>query len=201
MPTFEETELGYRNMWDTCGLVQATQSQVEAVCDTIYDNRDIYREVQLLTGDKYQTAGVPWVMIGALHNRESSCDFDCHLHNGDPLTARTTHVPAGQPESGSPPFTWEESAVDALTMPPHELGKIVNWNIERILYECERYNGWGYYGKCNSPYLWSMTNHYTGGKYVADGQYDPNAWDKQVGCAAIFKVLNPVKEGMDQPGD
>ena len=191
---FQDTELGYRNLWSTAGLVNADQLKVEQACDIIYEHRDEYRETAFLVGDKYGTTGPPWVMIGALHMRESSCDFDCHLHNGDPLTARTTHVPAGQPETGSPPFTWEESAIDALSMPPHELGKVVNWNIERILYECERYNGWGYMGKCNSPYIWACTTHYTGGKYVADGVFDPDAWDSQVGCAAIFKVLDPVRE-------
>ena len=194
MPTFESMEFGYFNMWSTAGIVAGDRGKVEEAADIIYENREAYREVGFLTGEPWGTVGVPWVMVGALHMRESSCDFGTHLHNGDPLTAKTVHVPAGRPATGSPPFTWEESAVDALTVSPHELGKIVNWNMERILFECEKYNGWGYIGKCNSPYIWACTNHYTGGKYVADGKYDPNAWDKQVGCAAIFKILDPVKE-------
>ena len=40
--------------------------------------------------------------------------FDQHLHNGDPLSGRTTHVPPGRPRPASPPFTWEQSAHDAI---------------------------------------------------------------------------------------
>ena len=58
--------------------------------------------------------GIPPYVIGIIHSLEASGRFDRHLHNGDPLTARTVQVPAGRPKSGKPPFTWEESAVDAL---------------------------------------------------------------------------------------
>ena len=40
--------------------------------------------------------------------------FDAHFHNGDPLTDRTKRVPAGRPKEGDPPFTWEQSAEDAI---------------------------------------------------------------------------------------
>ena len=59
---------------------------------------------------------MPWYVVGLIHTMESSGNFAAHLHNGDPLSARTTHVPAGRPKAGAPPFTWEESATDALTM-------------------------------------------------------------------------------------
>jgi lysozyme family protein len=37
-----------------------------------------------------------------------------------------------------------------------------------------------------SPYVWASTDQYTKGKYVADGHYDPNAVDHQLGCAALL---------------
>src|SRR5690606_20700685 len=85
---------------------------------------------------------IPWELIAALHWRESGGSFKRHLHNGDPLTARTRRIPRGRPPHGSPPFAWEESAIDALQM--KGLHNIVNWTNERICYEAERYNGWGY---------------------------------------------------------
>src|SRR5262249_39278362 len=103
--------------------------------------------------------------------------------------ARTYHVPAGRPKRGNPPFPWDASAIDALTMAPHELQKVKAWSVERILYETEKYNGWGYLKRGNSPYLWSWTSEYRGGKYVRDGVYDPNHWDEQAGCVALLKVL------------
>ncbi len=45
-----------------------------------------------------------------------------------------------------------------------------------------------------SPYLWSFTNHYTKGKYVADGKFDPNAPSDQVGAMALLKQL--VTDGL-----
>ena len=66
----------------------------------------------------YHRAGddlnVPWHFVGILHSLEAACNFGCHLHNGDPLTHRTTHVPAGRPEHPDPPFAWWTSANDAL---------------------------------------------------------------------------------------
>ena len=61
--------------------------------------------------------GIPWYVVGIIHSLEASGNFTRHLHNGDPLTARTTHVPAGRPKTGKPPFTWEQSAIDALRGP------------------------------------------------------------------------------------
>ena len=181
-PTPEQTKLGYHRMWDRAQMRSDAKPAAVAVAKKILANREKYQAVEKKTG-------VPWPMIGPIHNRESSLRFNAHLHCGDPLTARTYHVPKGRPAKGSPPFTWEESAIDALTMPPHSLDRVKFWSVERILYETEKYNGWGYLGKGNSPYLWAGTTEYRGGKYVADHIYDPNAWDKQLGCVAVLKAL------------
>src|SRR3954454_15273701 len=74
-------------------------------------------------------------------------------------------------------------------MPPHSLDRVPAWSIERTLYELEKYNGWGYLGKGNSPYLWAGTSEYHGGKYVADGVYSASAFDKQLGCVAVIKAM------------
>jgi hypothetical protein len=60
-----------------------------------------------------------------------------------------------------------------------------------MLYEAERYNGWGYllYKHVNSPYLWSGTSLQQRGKYVADGDWDASAWSQQVGVVAMLKLL------------
>jgi hypothetical protein len=127
-------------------------------------------------------------MIAALHMRESDADFSTHLHNGDPLTGRTYHVPAGRPPTGSPPFTWEESAIDALTM--HGLNAVRDWPIERVAYECEKYNGWGYrHHGVPSAYLWSFSNIYGGGKYVADGVWLASAQDQQCGVMPMISRM------------
>ena len=141
---------------------------------------------------KYQTAagatGVPVVFIAITHSMECSSNFNKHLHNGDPLTARTTHVPAGRPVKGEPPFTWTDSAIDALQL--LKLDEIKDWSIPNMLLTFERYNGMGYQKRgINTPYLWSWSNHYLVGKYGADGKFDPQLVSQQCGAAVLLKLL------------
>lgn len=131
---------------------------------------------------------MPWYVIAVIHYRESSNSFNRHLHNGDSLKARTIRVPVGRPIKGNPPFKWEDSAIDALTM--QKLNKVTDWSIENVLILLEKYNGLGYKKKgVPSPYLWSWSDKYTSGKYVADGKYDPNVIDAQCGTAILLKYL------------
>jgi hypothetical protein len=128
--------------------------------------------------------------VALIHNLEARGDFTRHLHNGDPLTARTVQVPAGRPRSGSPPFTWEESAVDALEY--DGLTRVTDWSIEHLAFLFEGFNGWGYrlyHPHVKSPYLWSYSNHYTQGKYVGDGQWSETAVSRQCGAMVLLKRL------------
>jgi lysozyme family protein len=181
-PTPEQAELGYHRMWDRCTVEAGKADSAKKIASKIAAGRKAYERIE-------QATGVPWFMTGAIHSRESDLNFKTHLHNGDPLAARTRHVPAGRPKAGTPPFEFTASAIDALTMSPHQLQKVPVWSTERILYELEKYNGWGYLHKGNSPYLWAWTSEYHGGKYVRDGVYDPRAWDSQAGCVALLKEL------------
>lgn len=128
---------------------------------------------------------MPPLLVGVIHYLESNFNVNTHLHNGDPLTNRTVRIPKGRPKTGNPPFTWEESAIDAL----YNYGCKQEWNIGMALWTLERYNGFGYkYRNIESPYLWNGTNLYTKGKFVADGKFDPNAVSKQVGGAVILRI-------------
>lgn len=135
-------------------------------------------------------SGVPQSIIFVLHGRESSWDFTKHLHNGDSLQKRTWQVPAGRPPTGNPPFTFEESALDALAY-DHMAGP--QWKkLGDGLQKLEAFNGLGYqkYHKDTpSPYLWAGTNIYSQGKYVADGKWSATAVDKQLGVACIMRWM------------
>lgn len=131
---------------------------------------------------------LPAYVVGILHQMECSGRFDQHLHNGDPLTARTKQVPAGRPKTGSPPFTWEQSAIDAIICDGLDVWK--DWSIGGTLVALERYNGLGYRKRgLPSPYLWSFTDQARPGKYTADGRFDPKAISQQPGAAALMKLL------------
>ena len=133
---------------------------------------------------------LPWWFIAVVHAMECSLRFDQHLHNGDPLSARTVRVPKGRPAAGAPPFTWEESARDSISF--EKLDKVTDWSLASVLFHWHRYNGINNEYKRRgipTPYLWSGSQHYTKGKYVADHQFDPNAVSGQVGAAVILKAL------------
>ena len=70
--------------------------------------------------------------------------------------------------------------------------KVNDWSIAGMLFLFEKYNGFGYRRnsiKIPSPYLWSFSNHYTKGKFSADGVYDPELVSKQAGTATILRRL------------
>ena len=136
--------------------------------------------------------GVPGPIIFTFHMRESGASFNAHLHNGDPLTKRTVNVPAGRIPGVPPPYTFEQSAEDALyKLKDLENPKKVDWrDMQSALQTMEKYNGLGYQSKgLVSPYLWAGTTIYEKGKYVRDHVFDPEAVDKQLGCAAILKRM------------
>ena len=169
------------SLWES--MVITDMARFAGVVARIESNAPRYRKVTAITG-------VPWQIIASLHEREASGSFLCHLHNGDPLSDRTVHVPKGYPMVGDPPFTWEESAQDALA--GEGLCHRDGWaDMGVTLDRIERFNGLGYRKrKENSPYLWAGTNHYRNhGKFVEDGHFDPNACDDQPGCAGLLKLL------------
>lgn len=181
--TFAALRDEYAKLWKTAELRPSQVPAANATASKILANKARYKEVQ-------EQTGVPWFVIGAIHAMESGCNFATHLHNGDPLTARTRLVPAGRPRTGKPPFGWVESACDALLM--KNLQTIDDWGPERICYELERYNGHGYrqyHPTVLSPYLWSGTTHYSRGKYVADGKWSSTAVSGQSGAVIILRCL------------
>lgn len=179
--TFNAMKPGYANLWRAAEVKET--SAATKVAKGIIADRERYEQAAEQIGHKFL-----WPLIGAIHNREASRSFSTHLHNGDSLKGYTHHVPSGRPQVGhGPPFTWEESAEDALRLMGWD--KVDDWPIERWLYEAEHLNGWGYLGKINSPYLWAGTTKQQRGKYIADGKYSSSTWDTQLGVVAILKAV------------
>jgi lysozyme family protein len=179
----------YGKILSTAKLNDSTKKSVLRACDSIYANKARYRKVEDLTG-------CPWHVVGVIHLLESSLNFKGVLHNGEKIigTGRKTRlVPAGR----GPFYSWETAAVDALKARVADLKP--DWDIEQTLGFLEQYNGLGYRRRgILSPYLWSFTNKYTRGKFVADGKFDPYAVSKQVGACAVF--LGFVEKGVHLEG-
>lgn len=181
MPTFAQTAAGYRNLYARMQIRPERLATARAIAERLSSNRERYANVA-------SQISCPWWLIAVIHELECGGNFSRHLHNGDPLSRRTVRVPAGRPASGSPPFTWEYSAADALRS--HGAHSIRDWTVARALHFLEGYNGWGYFGKICTPYLWSFSTHYRSGKIIRDhGPIEMSVVSQQCGAAVLIKLL------------
>ncbi len=152
-----------------------------------------YQAVQARTG-------VPWPFIAVAHERESSQNWNGQLGQGDPLSSISVHVPKGR----GPFSTWEDSAYDALVNCAPWAARNKDWSAGGTLAMLELYNGLGYSGgpaptrgpnagkhfpPQASPYIWSGTDQYSQGKYVADHDFRPEVTDVQLGCAGLLIAM------------
>lgn len=185
----------YEKKWSTC-VVDYQKATVMAVA----------KRVLAVKGECVGFFNVPWWFIALIWLRESNLHPLGVLHNGEKIVGtgrKTTLVPSGR----GPFTTWRAAAKDALII--KGLDKVTDWGVAAVLYRLEGFNGFGYRNRgVPSPYLWSHTNHYAdgswdddpkGGKYVRDGVYDPDTYDKQIGVAAIMKCLEEMGENLFGP--
>lgn len=144
-----------------------------------------------------KTANVPAALVAALHWRESTGDFGTYLHQGDPLGKKARNEPKDIPVF----HKWEEAAVHALTMPDKaKVRDDVNLDTNTrdgatLATYSEFYNGLGYDRKKRaSPYVYSGTDAYSKGKYVAGGKYSAGTTDRQLGVLVMVDAVG----GMDE---
>lgn len=199
----------YQDLFNTMVISPTRLPEAETVARQILKGKDIYSKISanlqasspgagMIVGPdgklvKLAAKPIPWYFIGIIHSMECSCNFGRHLHNGDPLRARTIQVPKGRPladpwNGKGAAYTFTQSAQDALTM----LGFHVqgSWNLNLCLYRLEKYNGFGYIRQgIKTPYLWAATSHYTKGKFTSDGDFDKNAVSTQIGAAVLIRLL------------
>lgn len=175
--------------WEEASIRPEHRLKLDKLVDRYIRTQKRYEIVQ-----KMRKNGVPSYIIFGLHYRESDNSFSDHLHEGSPLTHRTRYVPKGRlPAPNDPPYTWEESAEDAIYVVDKLQGQFNT--LDSALNAIEGYNGWGYkknHPNVPSPYLFSYTEIYQRGKYVADGRFDPLAVDKQAGIIAILKRMKEL---------
>jgi lysozyme family protein len=166
--------------WQKCQITPSRLSEAKFNAEAIIANKSQYDAVCASTN-------VPFYVTGVIHMREASFNFKTYLGNGDSLNRPSVHVPKGR----GPFKTWYDGAIDAFHLDHFDkLPSGSHWDIVTALIKLEMYNGGGYNSKgVRSPYVWAGTNMQQRGKYVADGHYDPNAWDSQPGCAEVLLAL------------
>ena len=147
----------------------------------------------VLNKDRYQAIAknvlTPWWAIAVIHEREASGDFSRNIAQGDPWNQVSTHVPKGR----GPFSSFEAAAKDALLNCDPRAGTWTDWSPGGTFTILEKYNGLGYANRgLPSPYIWSGTDQYVKGKYVADDVFDPNAVDQQLGCAGLVMAMRKI---------
>ncbi len=188
-PAYEVLKDDYLALFNSCQIRPERAEGVKTIVRAMLnpERRTQYEDVE-------KRVSIPWYFVGITHSLEAGFNFKAHLHNGDPLRAKTFQVPANRPEPWNPPDDWASSAIDALTLKKYNL--VTDWSLPRLLYSFEKYNGFGNRkrhdenGKpINTPYLWSFSQHYSRGKYVRDGVWSQTAVSKQCGAAVLLKEL------------
>lgn len=188
MMKFEALKDEYARLYATMEVRPERRIAIDKAARQIVASRNTYEIIE-------QKTGVPWYLVGVIHHLECGGQWDKHLHNGDPLDARTVQVPKNRPK-GNPPFSWEDSACDALEC--DGLDKVEEWSLPRMAFELEKYNGFGSRAKgINTPYLWSFTNHYSRGKYTADGVWSATAVSAQAGAMAVLRRIDELCTDVD----
>lgn len=173
----------YEILWKT--MIVSQNKKLEIIVDRIISQKGQYESVEM-------ASGVPWYMVACIHYMESSLDFKRQIYNGQRWNRETTLIPKGK----GPWDSWHDSSVDAMKELNADMIKIFGnlflWDAATICYAFEKHNGWGYrkyHRHVKSPYLWSYSNHYTKGKYVADGKWSNDTISKQLGTMVIIKRL------------
>ncbi len=124
---------------------------------------------------------IPAILIAAIHFRESGCDFNYTIKNGDEVL--------------DDPADFVDDAVSVLTADKtyNEFKRDIGLtkdsrNLLAMLQYAEYWNGMGCkkHDKGINPYLYAGTNIYTSGKYVSDGEWDSTKVDRQPGILYLL---------------
>ncbi len=176
-PKFQKLKDEYRSLLQSMMIDPSKFPIVDRIARKLIAGKPRYRSVA-------EQTGVPWVAIALIHQMEGSGDWRLSLAQGDPWNKVSTHVPKGR----GPFDSWEAAAIDALSI--DGIDRVKQWGVERLCYELEKYNGFGSRRKgIHTPYLWSYSNHYSRGKYVADHVWDGNAVSSQVGAMPLLACM------------
>lgn len=145
---------------------------------------------------------VPWWFVAIVSEREygGPPHWDKQLGQGDPLDQVSRHDPAGRGpflahDTDTTPGNdaWTRGCLDALIDCGPYAAKWTDWSVGGALTLFEEYNGLGYAARgVPSAYVWSGTDQYISGKYIADHVYRASAIDVQEGCAGILSRMMAI---------
>ncbi len=168
------------------------------------------RLARLVGTDPKILVAVPWWFTAIVSEREYGGPprWDRQLGQGDPLHAVSHNDPAGRG-----PFldhvgdttpgndAWTRCCLDALIDCAPHAARWTDWSPGGTMTIWEEYNGLGYANMgVPSAYVWSGSDQYVSGKYVADHVYRANVVDVQEGCAPLLACMMVLDPSIKFPG-
>jgi len=152
---------------------------------------------------------VPWWFTAIVSEREygGPPHWDRQLGQGDPLHSVSHNDPAGRgPFLDHPGDTmpgndaWTRCCLDALIDCAPHAARWTDWSPGGTLTIWEEYNGLGYAAHgVPSAYVWSGSDQYVSGKFVADHVYRPGVKDVQEGCAPLLARMMALDPSIHFP--
>lgn len=125
--------------------------------------------------------GIPELITIPSFERECGCDFSRSPAQGDRWDRVSVHVPRGR----GPYSSWFECAIDTYRRENLDVHS-APYSMAYACYWWEKINGMGYRARgLRTPYVVGGTNLQQPGKYVADGEFDRDHMDTQLGCLPI----------------
>lgn len=171
------TELQPEYAADIAHLTITRPLDIDNAAKKILRHENIDRYIAACEGTE-----VPPAFIGVLDLREGDCNPHLGLGQGDRWDHVSTHVPRG-----FGPFPSWAAAAKFYIHYDHLDENSSPWSIEYACWKGEIWNGLGprAHGRATG-YLWAGTSIYRGGKYIADGVWNPNAVDQQIGIIPVL---------------
>jgi lysozyme family protein len=169
----------YRSLLSMMRILPERRLQVDAVANYLLSLQAAGRYAAVS-----QATGVPEVWMAASFEREASSNFMRSPAQGDLWGKVSVNVPRGR----GPFSSWDDAAKDAYHLDGLDAIGAANWGWARACFEGELFNGFGYrdFHHMHSPYLWGATNIQQPGKYIADGKFDPDDDDPQIGIVPMM---------------
>lgn len=186
MPDVSKLRIANQKRWAVARIQSARKHEFVATAQRLCRAENIakFKEAEAKTS-------VPWFVVAVIKERESGSDpaFLKNIAQGDPWNKRSIHVPKGR----GPFASWLEAAFDALNNCAPYAAKNKDWTPGGTMTLLEQYNGLGYFFKgLPSPYVWSGTDQYARGKYIADDVFSAGTVDVQLGCAGILLAMAEI---------
>ncbi len=178
--------------WDAMKLDGNRVHDLDATAKRLVEAKPNYEAVEkrLVSLGYY----VPWWFVAICSEREygGPPHWNRQLAQGDPLDRVSWHEPAGRGpfkyhDAVSMTDAWQRGCLDALIDCAPHAAKWGDWSPGGTATIFEEYNGLGYANMgVPSAYVWSGSDQYITGKYVADHDYRAGVKDVQEGCMPIL---------------